>query len=97
VQQGATVFLYDSKRDTVTGPFTAAGTSTSELEPGAWATSVDLKNVAANIRVEWESLHEAQNAASKFPFLKATKDCRLTQLQTQELLNTLKEEPTLNL
>jgi hypothetical protein len=97
VQEGAVVFLYDSKRDTVTGPFTASGVSTSELEPGAWATSVDLKNVAANIRVTWESLHEAGKAASRFPFLKETKDCRLTQLQTQELLNQLKEAPELRL
>ena len=54
---------------------------------------MEENSFSENIKVEWERLHELKNATDKIPFLKDIKECTLTDLQTQELLSTLKDAP----
>jgi len=42
-------------------------------------------------------LHELKNAQDVFPFLKDINTCKLSRLQTQDLLNALKEAPLFNI
>lgn len=86
------VFLLNSENDTLLGPFTVVPGS-EDLEKGTWYSSVAENSFSENIKVEWERLHELKNATTKIPFLKGTKTCSLTSLQTQELLSTLKNAP----
>jgi hypothetical protein len=93
---GSIVFLLNADSGTLVGPFTAAGLAKTALEPGAWREVADTAD-KTSIRVEWEELHEMKGAEEKFPFLKDINTCKLSQLQTQDLLNALKEAPVLNL
>jgi len=87
---GSLVFLFDASSDTLVGPFTAAGSFESGMEPGAWTESIDENSFSGNFRVTWEELHKIQNAAVRFPFLRERKNCRLSRLQVQDLLDALK-------
>jgi len=89
---GSIVFLFNMDLKTLVGPFTAAGSSKTGLEPGGWREVTDMRT-NAGIRVEWENLHELKNAQDKFPFLKDINICKLSHFQTQDLLNALKEAP----
>ena len=66
------------------------------LERGTWVEAVDKQSLASNIRVRWEELHEMNDAGIKFPFLKAKGVCKLSNLETQNLLNELEKAPRLN-
>ncbi len=86
------VFLLNHETKTLLGPFTVVK-GPENLEKGTWYSSVEENSFSENIKVEWERLHELKNATDKIPFLKETKECALTDLQTQELLSTLKGAP----
>lgn len=92
MEVGSIVFLLNMGSNTLVGPFTAAGHSGIGLKPGGWREVVD-----AGIRVEWENLHELKNAQGVFPFLKDISTCKLSRLQTQDLLDALKEAPLYNM
>jgi hypothetical protein len=86
------IFLFNDETGTLLGPFTVVE-GPEDLEKGTWYSSVDEHSFSENIKVEWERLHELKNATDKIPFLKDTKECALSDLQTQELLSTLKDAP----
>jgi len=88
---GSIVFLFDVDSDTLVGPFTAAGPGRRGMEPGAWTESVDELSFSGNFKVTWEELHKIENARERFPFLRDRKNCRLSQLQVEDLLDALKE------
>jgi len=92
LETNAVIFLLNDETGTLLGPFTAAQPP-EDLEKGAWYSSVEKHRFSENIKVEWERLHDLKNAKDKLPFLKDTKNCALTNLQTQELLKTLKNAP----
>jgi hypothetical protein len=93
IETDAVVFLFNKDSNTLIGPFTADGSARADLEPGTWAEEVDAHDLSENIRVEWEELHEMRDAHIKFPFLKDQQTCKLSQFQTNDLLDALKEEP----
>ena len=88
----AVIFLLNDDTGTLLGPFTVAQRP-EDLEKGAWYSSMEKHAFSENIKVEWERLHELRNATDKLPFLKDTRNCALTRLQTQELLAALKSAP----
>jgi hypothetical protein len=88
---GSMVFLFDVDSDTLVGPFTAAGSVGRGMEPGAWTESVDELSFSGNFKVTWEELHKVENARERFPFLRDRKNCRLSRLQVQDLLDALKK------
>lgn len=92
MEAGSIVFLLNMGSNTLVGPFTAAGSTRTGLEPGGWTEVTDARN-KASVRVEREELHEMKNAQDKFPFLKDINTCKLSHFQTQDLLNALKEAP----
>jgi hypothetical protein len=93
VAAGSVVFLLNTDSNTLIGPFTAPDSTRTGLEPGTWTEVEDTHSLSENIRVEWEDLHELKNAQGRFPFLKDIKSCKLSQLQTQELLDALGQGP----
>lgn len=86
------VFLLNAETGTLRGPFTVVQ-EPEDLEKGTWYSSMDEHSFSENIKVEWERLHELKNATDKIPFLKDTKKCALSALQTQELLTELRNAP----
>jgi len=97
VEEDSVVFLLTTDSNTLIGPFTATGSRKTGLQPGAWEEVTDEHDASENIRVKWENLHELKNPEGKFPFLKDIKTCRLTQLQTQEMLDSLEKAPLFNM
>ena len=89
---GSIVFLLNMDSNTLVGPFTATGSSEAGMKPGTWKEVTETQT-NAGIRVEWEDLHELQNAMDKFPFLKDINVCKLSHFQTQDLLNALEDAP----
>jgi Development and cell death domain len=87
------VFFFNEESDKLVGPFTAVGSVETPFERGTWVEAVDKQSVASNIRVRWEELHEMNDAGIKFPFLKAKGVCKLSNLETQNLLNELEKAP----
>jgi hypothetical protein len=88
----AVIFLLNDETGTLLGPFTVVQ-GPEDLEKGTWYSSVNKESVSENIKIEWESLHELKKATDKIPFLKDTKECALSTLQTQELLTELRNAP----
>ncbi len=86
------IFLLNHETKTLLGPFTVVQ-GPEDMEKGTWYSSVEENSFSENIKVEWERLHELKNATDKVPFLKEIKECALSDLQTQELLSTLKNAP----
>jgi hypothetical protein len=95
IETDAVIFLYVSESDKLIGPFTVADEKRTNLQPGTWTSSIDRSSLSGNIKVEWERLHELENAQEKFTFLKDLKPCGLSQSQIQEMLDALKEAPRL--
>ncbi len=93
IKAGSVIFLYNPQSEALIGPLTAAESEAPALEPGTWTETLDDRDLSANLRVEWEELHELQNAPEKLAFLRDIKTCRLTHFQTQDALNALKEAP----
>lgn len=92
LEMNAVIFLLNDETKTLLGPFTVVQ-GPEDLEKGTWYSSMDEHSFSENIKVEWERLHELKNATDKIPFLKDIKECALSDLQTQELLSTLKDAP----
>ena len=90
------VFFYNEDSDKLVGPFTAVGSVETLLGPGTWVEAVDKQSLSCNIRIRWEQLHEMKDAGTKFPFLKAKGVCKLSNLETQNLLNELETAPHFN-
>lgn len=93
IGKDSVVFFLNEDSGSLFGPFTAVGSDETSLEPGTWVEKVDEQDLSNNIRVEWEELHELKEADMKFPFLKTKKVCKLTNVETQNLLNDLKNAP----
>ena len=89
----AVIFLLNGETGTLLGPFTVVQ-GPEDLEKGTWYSSVNKESVSENLKIEWESLHELKKATDKIPFLKDTKECALSNLQTQELLTELRNAPS---
>jgi hypothetical protein len=86
------IFLLNDETRNLLGPFTVVK-GPEDLEKGTWYSSVNKESFSENIKIEWERLHELKNATDKISFLKDTKECALSALQTQELLTELKKAP----
>jgi hypothetical protein len=95
IETDAVIFLYVSESDKLIGPFTVADEKRTNLQLGTWTSSIERNSLSGNIKVEWEGLHELENAQKKFAFLKDLKTCTLSQSQIQEMLDALKEAPKL--
>jgi hypothetical protein len=93
IGEGSVVFFLNEDSGKLVGPFTSAGAVKTRLESGAWAEAVDEKSLSTNVRVRWEQLHEMEDAQAKFPFLKTKGVCKLSNLETQNLLDELKKAP----
>jgi hypothetical protein len=90
IKVGSIILLYNTDDKTLLGPFSALAEG-DELDAGAWAIDVDEHIPSEDIKVTWEDLHIIQNAPEKLPFLKNPKTCKLTSLETQNALDTLKQ------
>jgi hypothetical protein len=90
LKEGSIIFLFNPDDKTVVGPFTTLGEG-DDLDAGAWAEDVDEQMPYEDIKVTWEDLHVIQNAPEELPFLKDLKTCKMTTLQTQRMLDLLKE------
>jgi hypothetical protein len=95
IESDAVIFLYVSESNKLVGPFTVADEKRTNLQPGTWTSSIDRSSLSGNIKVEWEKLHELENAQEKFTYLKDLNTCNLSQSQIQEMLDALKEAPRL--
>jgi len=90
VKEGSLIFLYNPDVKSLLGPFTTLSEG-DELDAGAWIEQVDEHIPSEDIKVTWEDLHIIDNAPDKLPFIKDLKTCKLTTLQTQRILDLLKE------
>jgi hypothetical protein len=94
IRKGSVLFIYNTDTKNLVGPFTAASEGAQRIETGAWTSKIDDSSVTGSIRLEWEDLHVIENAAERFPFLGDSRECGLSPLKTQNLLDALKEAPT---
>ena len=91
LKEGSVVFIYNVEEKSLVGPFTTLSEG-DELDAGAWMEQVDENNMPyEDIKVTWEDLHIVQDAPEKLPFLNDPKTCKLSTLQTQRILDLLKE------
>lgn len=90
LKEGSIIFLFNPDDKTLVGPFTTLSEG-DDLDAGAWAEDVDEQMPYEDIKVTWEDLHIIQNAPEELPFLKDLKTCKITTLQTQRMLDLLKE------
>lgn len=88
-REGAVIFLYNTEVNTLLGPFTALTKGGGELDSGAWTESVDKNVPSEDIKVTWEQLHLLRDAKEKLPLLKKLKGCKLTSIETQNIMDTL--------
>jgi hypothetical protein len=91
--EDSVVFFFNADSGSLIGPFSVSTSDETPLEPGAWVEEIDEQSVSGNFRVEWEELHELKEADARFSFLKSRKACKLTNVETQNLLNDLREAP----
>jgi len=91
IKEGSVIFLYNQDDKSLLGPFTALTEGGEELDEGTWALDVDEHIPSEDINVKWERLHIIQNAPEKFPLLKEPNICKLTSIETQNLLDILKQ------
>ena len=90
IKMGSIIFLLNVDDKSLLGPFTALAED-DQLDAGAWAMDVDTHVPSEDLKVTWEDLHIILNAPEKLPFLKEQKTCKLTSLETQNTLDTLKQ------
>jgi hypothetical protein len=88
---GSVLFLYNTEDKTILGPFTSLDEGGEALDSGAWAMDIDEHSASENVKVTWENLHVIDNAPDKLPFLRDPKKCALTSLQTQRILELLRD------
>jgi len=93
IGEDSVVFFFNADSGSLVGPFSLSESDEAPLEPGTWVEELDEQSVSGNFRVEWEELHELKQADAKFPFLRNGKTCKLTNVETQSLLNELREAP----
>jgi hypothetical protein len=93
IKEGSVIFLYNVDDKSLLGPFTALTEGGDKLDAGTWIETVDEHIPSEDIKVTWEDLHTIQNAPEKLSFLNDPKTCKLTTLQTQRILDLLKEGP----
>jgi len=92
IKQGSVLFLYNMRSRALIGPFAAASDGKMNIEPRAWAHP-NITGYPAQVRVQWEELHEIKDAARLFPFLRTFKNCELNQERTRALQYALKQAP----
>jgi hypothetical protein len=90
IKVGSIIFLYNLDDKSLLGPFTALPEG-NELDAGAWAMDVETHIPSEDLKVTWEDLHIIKNAPEKLPFLREPKACKLTSLETQNALDSLKQ------
>ena len=61
------------------------------MDSGAWAMDIDERIPSEDVKVTWEELHIIDNASDQLPFLKDPKTCAITALQTQRILDLLRQ------
>ncbi len=91
LKEGSVIFLYNTDDKTLLGPFTALTAGGDELDAGAWKMGVEEHIPSEDLKVTWENLRIVRNAPEQLPFLKDPKSCRLTSLETQNVLDTLQQ------
>ncbi|MCW3999201.1 MAG: hypothetical protein NWE93_03080 [Candidatus Bathyarchaeota archaeon] len=91
IKEGSVIFLYNTDDRTLLGPFTALTEGATELDAGTWAMDVDEHVPSEDLKVTWEELHVIKNAPAELPFLSTPKTCRLSTLETQRVLDLLKQ------
>jgi hypothetical protein len=89
IKEGSIIFLFNPEAETLLGPFTALNEGGGELDSGAWKMSVDENIPSEDIKVTWEQLHILRNASQKAPPFKTLKPCKLTSIETQNILDLL--------
>jgi len=85
------IFLYNVDNKSLLGPFTALTEGGDELDAGTWIMDVDEQIPYDDIKVTWEELHTIQNANEKLLFLNDNETCKLSDAQTQQALDLLKD------
>jgi hypothetical protein len=93
IKKGSVLFMYNSEKQTLIGPFTAANEGATRMETGTWTSKIDEHSASENIKLEWEDLHIISKASESFPFLNKLEKCELPTLRVQTLLDALKEAP----
>ena len=91
IKEGSVIFLYNIDDKTLLGPFTALTEGAEQLDAGAWAEDVDTHIPSEDLKVTWEELHLIQDVPAKLPFISEAKSCKLTSLETQNVLDALKD------
>ncbi len=90
IKSGTVVFLYNTDDKSLLGPFTTLSEG-DQLDAGTWVEDIETHIPSEDIKVTWEDLHVLQNAPEKLPFLNDPKTCKLSTVQTQRILDLLKE------
>lgn len=90
IRVGDIVFLYNVDSRSLIGPFTALTPRGDELDSGAWAMDIEEHVPSEDIKVNWENLHILYDAPAVLPFLENLETCALTPMQTQRILDLLK-------
>jgi hypothetical protein len=90
IKEGSIIFLYNLDDKSLLGPFTALTPGGDQLDAGTWRMDVDKHIPSEDITVTWEDLHIIENAPKELPFLNEPKTCKLTTVQTQRILDLLK-------
>ena len=91
IKAGTIVFLYNLDNKSLLGPFTALEEGGDALDSGAWAMEIDEHIPSEDVKVTWEELHIIDNAPEQLPFLKDPQTCAITALQTQRILDLLRQ------
>jgi hypothetical protein len=91
IRPGSVIFLFNTEDKSLLGPFTSLDEDGNALDSGAWAMDIDEHSASENVKVNWEELHVIENAPDKLPFLNDPKTCALTSLQTQRILELLRD------
>lgn len=91
IKEGSVIFLYNVDDKSLLGPFTALTEGAEKLDAGTWTMAVEETIPSGDIKVTWEDLRIIHNAPERIPFIDEKKTCRLTSLETQNILDLLKQ------
>jgi len=83
------LFLFNVNSRALIGPFKATSEGKWKIDPEAWRNA--SREFPAQVKVSWEKLHIIKKADEKFPFLTDRSICKLTEEQTNQLLNALEK------